>query len=246
MKQGNRIALSNEECWVLGLVLMAFGVSFVGLSSFGYSMIVAPTFCVFIKVGGLLSFGTAEYLMQAMILLLLCVLLQRFQLRYLLSFGTAVIYGYLFDFARFCTGDLPTGALWLRTLYFVGGSLLIAFSVAFFFRTYLPTEVYELFVKEMAAKTGLPVHRMKWIYDGGSLLLALILSVSFFGFGLFEHFSFPALGQALLEGNIFEGIGIGTIIAAAVNGPLIGAAGRLLDRFFTYPVRFSFLEQKLR
>ncbi|MGM9625702.1 MAG: hypothetical protein ACI3XM_08330, partial [Eubacteriales bacterium] len=63
MKQ-TKIRFPKEAAYVLGILLMALGVACVSRSGFGYSMIVAPVYLIFKKLGGVLSFGTVEYLFQ--------------------------------------------------------------------------------------------------------------------------------------------------------------------------------------
>ncbi|MBQ7301616.1 MAG: hypothetical protein IJW77_17455 [Clostridia bacterium] len=58
------------------------------------------------------------------------------------------------------------------------------------------------------------------------------MSVILFGPGVFGDFSFAALGDAIVSGYVLEGIGIGTVVAALINGPLITLCGRWLDAHF--------------
>ena len=52
--------LPEEIAYLLGILCMAAGVACVSASNFGYSMIVAPAYLLCAKLGGLISFGTAE------------------------------------------------------------------------------------------------------------------------------------------------------------------------------------------
>ena len=224
----------EEASYLLGILFMAMGVAAVSASNYGYSMIVAPAYLFFAKMGGLLSFGTAEYLFQGALLVLMCAVLRRFRWQYLLSFVTAVIYGYVFDLMLFLTGHLPSDTMIARILLFAWGTLCISISVALFVRTYLAPEVYELFVREYAAVYKKPFGAVKLTYDCVSCIFSILLSVVLFGAGVFADFSFAALGQAILDGYVLEGIGIGTVAAALVNGPMITLCGRILDRYFTF------------
>ena len=84
------------------------------------------------------------------------------------------------------------------------------------FRSYISPEAYEVFVKELSVAKGYKIDKTKIVYDFASLFLSIVLSFVFFG--LFR----------------FEGIGIGTVIAAFVNGLLIGFYGKLLDKRFEF------------
>jgi len=224
-----KLPFSSELAYALGILLMALGVSLVSLSNFGYSMIVAPVYLIFARLGGLITFGMTEYLFQGLLLGLMCLVLRRFRLPYLFSFVTAVLYGVTFDGALWLLGNLPADRLGWRILWFCLGTVCISLSVAFFVRTYLAPEVYELIVREFSARFSLDFGRVKLIYDLSSLGFSILLSLLLFGPGVFGRFSWAALGQAILDGFILEGIGIGTLIAALINGPIISFCGKFLD-----------------
>lgn len=224
--------LSEEIAYLLGILCMAAGVACVSASNFGYSMIVAPAYLLFAKLGGLITFGTAEYLFQGVLLIVMCLFLRRFRVQYLFSFITAVVYGYTFDFMLWLVGFVPSEGLFARIVLFVIGTAFISISVALFVRTYLAPEVYELFVRELARHNRWPFGRVKLTYDCISCTFSIVMSVILFGPGVFGDFSFAALGDAIVSGYVLEGIGIGTVAAALVNGPLITLCGNWLDRHF--------------
>ena len=88
--------------------------------------------------------------------------------------------------------------------------------ISLMFHTYFPPEVYELFVKEIALKTGKDIHRVKTVYDICSMLVGVILSFLFFGWW---HFS---------------GVKWGTLFCALVNGFIISLFTKLYERLFTF------------
>ena len=224
--------LPEEIAYLLGILCMAAGVACVSASNFGYSMIVAPAYLLFAKLGGLISFGTAEYLFQGLLLILMCVCVRRFRVQYLFSFITAVVYGYTFDLMLWLVVLVPSETLASRIVLFAVGTAFISISVALFVRTYLAPEVYELFVRELAVVYSIPFGRVKLSYDCISCAFSIMLSVILFGAGVFSDFSFTALGEAIVSGYVLEGIGIGTVVAALVNGPLITLCGKWLDAHF--------------
>ena len=73
---------------------------------------------------------------------------------------------------------------------------------------------------------GFPQGTVKWVYDGISFALALVLSFVLFG-------------------NL-EGIGIGTVISVLCNAPLISLAAKILDRTVDTYVAFPRLEAFFR
>ena len=88
--------------------------------------------------------------------------------------------------------------------------------VSLLFYTYISPEAYELLVKEVSKKFGFETGRTKLVYDISSLLLSTVLALVFFGIG------------------DLKGIGIGTEIAAVLNGILIGAYCKIYNKFISF------------
>ena len=220
----------NEAAWLLGILLCGLGVALCTKANFGLSMIAAPPYILHLKLQTVFSFytqGTSEYIWQAALLILLCVIIRRFSPKFLLSFGTAVLSGLAIDFWIFVLGGgAPYGALWLRILVFAFGELITALAIAFFFRTSLPLQIYELIVTEIARKFGKPTARIKQISDGVMLAIAVLF--------------------AAFVNRAPDGIGIGTLIITAVNAPLINLFGKGLDKYFVFDPRFPKLTEKLK
>ena len=209
----------TELAYILGLLLLAIGTAMMEKADFGVSMVVAPAYLVYLKVNPLLewfSFGTAEYLLQLFLLAVLGIIQKRFKLGYLFSFITAFIYGMLLDGAMTVTGMIAGNPMALRIIFYIAGMLLCAAGVSMLFNTYISPEAYELFVKEIAGKLRMPVHRFKTIYDICSCLAAVVMSFAFFGFG------------------VFEGVKLGTVVCALVNGSMIGAFSRIWTKHFDF------------
>lgn len=214
----------TELSYVLGLVIMAFSAAFTVKADFGMSMVVAPAYLLHLKLSQLLpwfSFGVAEYVFQGLLVLLLVVIMRKFKFYYLLSFVTAVLYGTLLDGAILLISPLPADSFAIRVLWYVIGTVCCSFAVSLFFHTYLAPEAYELVVKEIAAKTKKDINIIKTAYDCISVVLGIALSFCFFGFGT------------------FEGVKLGTVICAVVNGFLIGRFSKLLERFFEFKNKFN-------
>ena len=209
----------TEISYLLGLVIMAFGAAFTELANYGMSMVVAPTYVLYLKVSEYLpwfTFGVAEYVVQGIIIALVTVIMRRFKLSYLFSFVTALLYGTLLDAAMYLLSYLPADLVVFSVLWFVLGTVLCAIAVALFFHTYISPEAYELIVKELAQNFTFNINKVKTVYDCINTVLALVLSFYFFGFG------------------VFRGVGIGTIICAVFNGFLIGRISLLLEHFFRF------------
>ena len=207
----------TEAAYFIGLILLAIGTAFMERAAFGMSMIVAPAYVVYLKISEYLpffTFGMAEYAVQAVVLVILSLCCRRFRLRYLFSFVTAVIYGFLLDGSMALLALIPREHMALRVVFYLGGMVICAFGVAMLFDAYIPPEAYELFSKELSSRYSWKIGRVKTIYDCASCALAVGLSLLLFG--------------------CLEGVYWGTIFCTLVNGWLIGRAAALLNRCFTY------------
>ena len=208
----------SELAYVFGLLFLAIGAALMERADFGLSTVVAPAYILHLKLSEyapFFSFGMAEYTLQALLILALALVLRRFKLSYLFVFGTALIYGFLLDGVMLLTALLPQ-TLYLRVVWYVLGLILCAAGVSFMFHTYLSPEAYELVVKQISAKWKFDINKVKTIYDIISCATGIVLSFCFFGFG---H---------------FEGVNVGTIICALVNGWMIGRFTWLYEKVFQF------------
>ena len=209
----------TEMAYALGIVILALGTALMEKANFGMSMVVAPAYLLHLKISQTLpffSFGMAEYTLQAAILLLLGLAMRRFKLSYLFSFCTAVIYGFALDSVMMITAGFPAETMALRVVYYLLGMLLCSIGVSLLFHTYIAPEAYELFVKEVSAKIGMDIHRFKTLYDCVSCGIGVVLSFAFFGLW---H---------------FEGVKLGTILCALINGSIIGWCTRVFEARFEF------------
>ena len=223
MKENKKLSRMGEPAWILGILLCSLGVCFSAKSGFGVSMVVAPAYVLHCKLSELwefFSFGVGEYVLQGALVVLLCLVLRRFKWKYLLSFGTAVLYGASLDGWRLLFGEDVYGELWQRCLSCAGGALVTALAIALLLRTYLPQQSYELVVKELSLCRGWALGRVKWIYDLSSLGAAILLMLVLFG--RFDP----------------EMVGVGTLLLTVINTPLITMFGKLLDGFFDFKPMF--------
>ena len=125
---------STELCYLLGIILLAFSATCMAKADFGLSMVVAPAYLIHLKFG--ITFGTAEYCLQAVLLLLMLLILRRFKLAYLLSFVTAVVYGVVLDGLMLILefGEL---SFMPRVALFVVGLFSGAAGLSLFFKSYI-------------------------------------------------------------------------------------------------------------
>ncbi len=209
----------TELAYVLGILALALGTALMERAEMGMSMVVAPAYLIHLKVSQWLpffSFGMAEYCLQGGLLAVLFLVVRPGRPAWFFSFVTAVLYGLCLDGAIRLAAGLPSEGLPVRCVLFGVGLCCCAFGVALMFHTYLAPEVYELFVKEVAARYRFSLSRCKTVYDCISCGAAILLSFAFFGWGR------------------FEGVKLGTIVTALLNGWLIGRFSLLLERCFSF------------
>ena len=221
---GKKRVLYSEAAYVIGMITLAFGTALMEKADFGLSMVVAPAYLLHLKIGAAFSwftFGMAEYCLQAVLLVITSLFMKRFKPMYLFSFVTAVIYGFTLDGMMALMSFLPVTGYVLRGVYYVLGLVFCSIGVTFFFKTYIAPEAYELLVKEIAFGLKKSVTKTKTVYDCCSCAVAIALSFAFFGFG---H---------------FEGVKLGTVVCALVNGYLIGRIDKAVDGLFTVKDAFG-------
>ncbi len=210
-----KAAFYTELAYVSGIAALALGTAFMEKADMGISMVVAPAYLIYLKLSAIwpfVTFGMAEYTLQVALLAVMVIVLRRFKVSYLFSFVTAVIYGFALDGCMALVASVDASALAVRIGFYIIGLVLCSTGVSFIFHTYIAPEVYELFVKEVSAKAHKNINKFKIGYDCVSCLVGIILSFSFFG--LFH----------------FEGVKLGTVFCALVNGRIIGFISRFMEK----------------
>ena len=236
-----RLNKTSELMWLFGTVFVALGVAICSKADLGVSMIAAPAFVVqeaAVALWGGLTVGVTEYIIQGLMLMVLCIIIRRFDWRYLLAFAVAVVYGYTLNFFLWLLGGVTAPAVWMRWIMLIVGDCITATGVACFFRTYLPLQVYELFVAELSARFGFAIHKTKWTFDITLLLISVTLAFTLFGD--VATFDWKTIGSAS-----FHSIGLGTLVTTAINSPIIAGVGKLLDRLFDPTPAFPKLHKVL-
>lgn len=237
-----KISKSSELLWLLGIIFVALGVAICSKSNLGVSMVAAPAFVIYEAIAPLwngFSVGMTEYIIQGLMLILLCILVRRFNWRYLLAFAVAIVYGYTLNLFLFILGGISFDAVWLRWVMLIVGDIFTAFGVACFFHTYMPLQVYELFVAELASHFKLNINKVKWSFDMTLLVISVILA--FLLFGDAKTFDWSTIGY-----SSFHSIGLGTFVTTAINSPIIALMSKLIDKIFDPIPAFPKLEKILR
>lgn len=212
----------TEAAYALGIAILALGTALMSIGDFGMSVAVAPAYVLYLKMSEIwpsFSFGMAEYLLQGVLLAALSLTLRKFRIKYLLSFGTALLYGVLLDGFVLMTGWIPADSFSVRLICYVAGELACVAGIALLIHTHYPPAVYELIIKELSARYGWSIGRVKTVYDCVSCLAAVSLSLAFFG--------------------MLQGVGVGTVVCALINGWLISRFSGFLDKRFRFADRLA-------
>ena len=87
-----KFTLYSELVYVFAILILSFSVAMVSAADMGLSMIVAPAYILSQKLG-FLTFGQSEYVIQAILFIMFCILLKRVKLVYFVSFLNCIVYG---------------------------------------------------------------------------------------------------------------------------------------------------------
>ena len=224
-----KIKKSSELMWIFGTIFVALGVAICSKANLGVSMIAAPAFILaeaLSMLWGGFTVGVVEYIFQGVLLIILCVIIKKFRWKYLLAFLVAVIYGYTLDLFILLLKNVVIKQVYVRYILLIVGDIFVAFGVASFFRTYLPLQVYELFVSETARVYNFAISKVKYIFDGVLLVVSLVLAFTLFGD--VKTFDFSCIWY-----SSYHSIGLGTIITTIINSPIIALMGKLIDKCFS-------------
>lgn len=213
-----KIRVSHELVYILGAAILSLATAMLTAADFGLSVIVSPAYLVSVKTG-FLTFGQAEYVVQGILFVLFCIIMRKIKLLYFGAFLSGIIYGFILDLWRTWIPHLnpdiyPTGTLpiQLRIVYFVVGFFINILGVTLYFKNRYYPQVYEFFVKGVSEKYHIELSKFKLAFDLAFLALSLILTLVMF--------------------HKIVAIGVGTLIMACCNGPLIGAYSRWFDKHF--------------
>lgn len=237
-----KVKNTSELLWLFGIIFVALGVSICSKADLGVSMIAAPAFVVFDAVNPLFSFmsvGVLEYAIQGIILIILCFVIGKFNWKFLIAFAVAVFYGYTLNFFLWLLGGIEFNGVVIRWIMLIIGDLVTAFGVACFFRTYMPLQVYELFVSEVSHRFNVKIPTVKWCFDMALLVISILLA--FLLYDDAKTFDWSTIGY-----SSFHSIGLGTLVTTLINSPFITFMGKIIDRFFDSTPRFKKLESILK
>lgn len=185
--------------FVLGMIFLPFSVTLCTKANLGMSMIAAPTYIISEYTP--LSYGQTEYIFQALVLVVMCLIVGKFKWSYLTSFLTAILYGSILDFFIWLLKDWDVSAMWMRVLVFACGIFFCAVGVAMYMCTYLAPCAYDYLVRTVVEEKKIELKKVKLTNDFIYLILSVVLTLVLF--------------------HRFVGVTWGTLVIAIVNGNLI-------------------------
>lgn len=214
-----RIGKVGEVSWIIGNILCAIGNCLAAKSGLGVATIVAPAFVLnraLTPISSIFSVGVCEYIIQGILLAVCCLLIRRFKPKFIFTICNIIFYGTCFDIVNSLFSFISADSLLDQILLAAIGTVITGLAVAIMLRTYIPPSSYEIFVKEVALAKKIDMSKMKLIFDGTLLVIAVVLMLTTLG------------------GWKWDIIGPLTLITAFLNSILIGAFGKLIDKGFEF------------
>jgi uncharacterized membrane protein YczE len=202
----------GELALMAGITILSLGITLMIKSNFGITPVASLPF-VLSKIITLISFGTWNYLLQIISIILLVALTRNIKTGYYLSLFIVIGFGYMLDLFEYLSGYLPVN-LPLQVIYYILGFLGVAFGVCILIKSCMPILPFDTFVRDISSHFELSVKWVKTSFDLSCVILAIIFGLIFLG-------------------NI-EGIGLGTLICALLTGKFVALFGQRLDRRYQF------------
>lgn len=177
----------SEYAYFFSVLFLAIAIAFMKAAGFGVSLSSAPAYVIYEKVAltQQISYGAAEYTIQAFVLLFLFIVTGKFGRKYVFSFLSTLIFAATIDAVSNILNLIPLEMIWVRVLLIVLAIVIGPLGYALMDHTYISPIVYILYEQEIAKKYNKDRNLVYWIYNIVSGAVALGLSFYFFGFGAF-------------------------------------------------------------
>lgn len=185
---------------LVGMLLGAAGAALMKHARFGMTSFYSVSLCLF-EATGRLTMGSWNTLFQLVLIFILILLQRHFSPRYLLSFVAAWVQSMMIDWFNQLFALLPA-TFAIRLFSFSVGFGIMSAGIAVLAVCGLPVAPMNLFVREVAGKCSVRFDKVKSIFDLFCLVLSALIGRCFAGRWI--------------------GIGLGTLAAAVLTGPLTG------------------------
>lgn len=210
MKASHVRLIKRLVIFILGIFIMAAGVSFSVKSNLGVSPVTSVPFVLSRIFGQSLGTWTIYYYIFCMALQAI-ILRRDYKLINLFQIGASFAFGWFTDLTTALLHILPmTDNYLIRFIYLAAGICCVAFGILLYLNTALIALPTDGTVQAIEYKGHFKLHIVKIFYDCISTALALILSLVF------------------LRG--INGLGVGTVVAALGVGRMLGVFTALLKK----------------
>lgn len=198
--------------YILGLVVLAFGIAFSIRSGLGVSPVSSVPYTLS-RMSGLTVGLTTTIFYSFCVFLQLIILRRDFKIRHLLQVFFAYAFGLFTDMSLFLTSSIVTDIYPIRLLLLAISLVLIALGVYTVVLTDVVMNAPDGLVKAISGHWKIDFPRVKSIFDIACVSTSVILSLIFLG-------SIPGLRE-------------GTVIAALTIGKLIGFIAKKYKHLIT-------------
>ena len=177
----------SEYAYFFSVLFLAISIAFMKAAGFCVSLSSAPAYVIYEKVSltQQISYGTAEYTIQAFILLFLFIVTGKFGKKHVFSFLTTLIFAATIDAITNVLELLPLEIVWVRVLLLALAIVIGPLGYALMDHTYISPIVYILYEQEIAKASGRDRNLVYWTFNVISGIFAIGLSFYFFGVGAF-------------------------------------------------------------
>ncbi len=217
----------TEYAYFFSVLFMAMSIAFMKASGFGVSLASAPALVFYEKVSLTqpISYGMAEYTMQAIILVTLILFTQKYNRSYAFSFASTIIFAFVIDALSNLLELLPLDILWVRIIMIIPAIILGPIGSALMSHSYISPIVYEFYEKEICKRFDLQPVVAHWVYAIISGIFAIAISFHFFG------------------AWTFVGVNIGTILYTLSNILLYRPVDKFIEKHFKFRDKYKMLKR---
>ena len=214
---GEELTVKRILLFILGLFIMAFGVSFSIVSTLGTTPISSIAYALVLITN--IDIGITTFVFNAALIFLQFLILRSgFHMKRLLQLINCIVFSYFNALALTVTSQIPfDGSVMMMVVFLIVSIFLIAFGIF----VYMPANIAPLpgegCVEAIAIVTGWRFSSVKILFDASMVLTALIMC------GLW--YSSP-----------FGAVNIGTIISAFMVGFTLRQISNLYARITGKPV----------
>jgi len=192
-------------CYVLGMIVMAFGIAMSIRADIG----VAPggSIAVAVYMFVPLTVGQCSALFHAFCVIMQVIITRRPTIRHGLQLPFAYVFGLMLDFF-YDRLDLPLHTIWHSIFFLVAGMVIFSLGIRTLVGANLVLAPPDGLARTVGNVFGWPMSKSKLAFDITATIIAAIITF-------------------VIGGNAFMVVGIGTLICAIFTGPLIGLYTKL-------------------